>query len=277
MLLMETEDIKFNPSDYSYLDNIPFAGWMWEFIRRSPEYRKKYDDIKNTSEIAHLLTKEKRRMFVYEQTFSRGKNHLYSKLTNLEKDNFVRPLIVFDADEDSEHFLLLGIEQRPSTFVGIPKPTSKYCDFLEKRSFVQGAKAVLWFTFSDDIEKLSREVLAYYLKSITHLNSENTLYIGISLGANPKDVQEELNIVLDKNIKSKKRKPRMDKWKYYLMIYDAVKNGLKMSKISEILSSYIEDLDEAAKFGSERKIRLHYSRAESLIRGEYKKYLNLPS
>ena len=51
---METEDKQFNPSDYKYLDNIPLSGWMWEFIRRSPDYSRRFNRIKELSKNAKL-------------------------------------------------------------------------------------------------------------------------------------------------------------------------------------------------------------------------------
>ncbi len=32
------KDLKFNPADYDYIDDISFDGWCWEFIRRSYSY-----------------------------------------------------------------------------------------------------------------------------------------------------------------------------------------------------------------------------------------------
>lgn len=32
----------FNPSEYDYLDDLPIQGWIWEFIRRSNEYKGFY-------------------------------------------------------------------------------------------------------------------------------------------------------------------------------------------------------------------------------------------
>ena len=42
----EKEKVKFNPSDYDYMNNLPLEGWIWEFIRRNPEYRRLYSEIK---------------------------------------------------------------------------------------------------------------------------------------------------------------------------------------------------------------------------------------
>ena len=38
------EKIGFNLSDYDYMDTMPLAGWVWEFMRRSDEYNKFWRD-----------------------------------------------------------------------------------------------------------------------------------------------------------------------------------------------------------------------------------------
>ncbi len=43
---MKESNKQFNPAYYKYLDNISLEGWMWEFIRRSPDYKEKYNSIK---------------------------------------------------------------------------------------------------------------------------------------------------------------------------------------------------------------------------------------
>ena len=42
------EEIQFNPADYDYMDNLPLAGWMWEIIRRSKDYRVFYEKWEKT-------------------------------------------------------------------------------------------------------------------------------------------------------------------------------------------------------------------------------------
>lgn len=77
----ESSSIKFNPADYAYLDDIPLAGWMWEFIGRSPDYIERYKDIKRNSETAYLSTRSGRKIFhKYEWTISSDKNILRDKL-----------------------------------------------------------------------------------------------------------------------------------------------------------------------------------------------------
>lgn len=47
------KEIKFNPADYDYMDKIPLAGWIWEFVRRNKGYMKffkfRYNEMIGTS------------------------------------------------------------------------------------------------------------------------------------------------------------------------------------------------------------------------------------
>lgn len=42
----KTSRINFNPSNYDYIDeSMPLSGWIWEFMRRSQEYRDAYESF----------------------------------------------------------------------------------------------------------------------------------------------------------------------------------------------------------------------------------------
>jgi hypothetical protein len=43
------EEIQFNPADYDYMDDMPLERWMWEFIRRSQDYRDFYEKWRKDS------------------------------------------------------------------------------------------------------------------------------------------------------------------------------------------------------------------------------------
>jgi hypothetical protein len=46
--MRKKKEIEFNPADYDFMDNLPLAGWMWEIIRRSKDYRAFYDKLKKS-------------------------------------------------------------------------------------------------------------------------------------------------------------------------------------------------------------------------------------
>src|SRR5271169_68405 len=41
------QQVKAVREDYAYLNDTPFEGWIWEFIRRSPAYTALYNEIEN--------------------------------------------------------------------------------------------------------------------------------------------------------------------------------------------------------------------------------------
>ncbi|MFX0212085.1 MAG: transcriptional regulator domain-containing protein, partial [Candidatus Hodarchaeota archaeon] len=57
---MEESNKQFDTAEYAYLDKLTLlAGWMWEFIRRSPDYSQRYDRIKELSQKAVLKATSK--------------------------------------------------------------------------------------------------------------------------------------------------------------------------------------------------------------------------
>jgi hypothetical protein len=55
----EAERIK---KEYAYMDNMPLAGWMWEFVRRSPEYQEYFEKFRKLSLKENLRYEELRNL-----------------------------------------------------------------------------------------------------------------------------------------------------------------------------------------------------------------------
>ncbi len=119
----EKEKVEFNPADYGYLNNnLPLEGWIWEFIRRNPEYRRLYSEIKkdpNGCKHPDILLRE------YGMEANRD---LYIPLP---KEKFLT------IKEDSPVKIKTKHSRSRDITLGVPNPDITYEDFkryyLEKR------------------------------------------------------------------------------------------------------------------------------------------------
>jgi len=267
---MATEDIQFNPDNYAYMDDIPLAGWMWEFIRRSSDYIKKYQAIKGLTSSFSLSSKIiKRRLCEFEQILPDFDNPLYSELKALESECFIKPEIISEGFPDFRNYLALRVKDRPE-YVGIPDPAIRYSGFIKLKPFIHGATTVLMQKFDTDVEDKN---LLPWLKGLIHYRLENTLFLSVSRGANLKDVKKDVSKIIKENIQPKKRKKRNSKWKYYLIAYDLrEQNKIRYSEITNVMMNFFP---ENKKLLDEKNVENYHNNALLLIHGQFKKYLNI--
>lgn len=285
---MAIDDIQFDVSDYEYLDSVPLAGWMWEFIRRSPEYNRRYQLVKELSGKARLSPTSNNFIFgKYELTKSSDDNALKKELVNLEKECFVRPLTMMGKTSVSKNFFLIyvtkmtaGLKHLSNLYIGIPNPDIRYCDFNGRKPFIRGSTSIRDYRFDHRIiniheKEMYPEVFSRILRdSLTIENLQDTLYLGISVKANYNDVKKEIDNILWTTLKPKTHKIRKE-WKYYLMTYDLYDSEVTNYRaISEKLSKLFEGTSTDPS-SSDRNIGNYRKKARNLICGGYKKYLHL--
>ncbi len=137
------KEIEFNPADYDYMDNMPMAGWMWEFMRRSPDYRDIYEEHTQMSKDnpddyfedwgGFRPIKTSNIIFSSEGIQSVEDVGLlttivspyYSKKSTLIYDQYLYKPIARRTEQ------IEGTETIVYIYSCIPKPDIKYCDFME--------------------------------------------------------------------------------------------------------------------------------------------------
>lgn len=312
------EEFKFNPADYDYMDELPLEGWIWEFIRRNPEYRKLYADC------------EKIKPGEFKKALD--------KINEIIKKCAVRAIFrLSDQPINSEHFLLIDITLIPHFFC-IPKPHIKYNQFREFKPIIIGITPVIShavdISMVDKDGNLPKRVCKDIVNNILPpVDARNTLYVGIARTANKDNVREALESIVKYLIKPRDIKIKDEMWKDYLFIYDLKEKldriykkitykdftkiltencpSYKLIRDSDELKKQLKKLDEknyknpekvfmrrypstkriggktvenrkklifqvdSQEYFYEKHCERFYKKAQSLIKGEYKKYLYL--
>ncbi|MBE0426373.1 MAG: hypothetical protein IBX72_06975 [Nitrospirae bacterium] len=285
----ERQITKFNSTDYEYMDNLPLVGWMWEFIRRSEAYQSLY------SKICHFISIEREGQPVDYDTERKA----YSDFTAEIEDIGLIPLkMPYKTQEHDDYTLLCeecqkkGISLPTNSsplirygyfiycferwhscwFHGIPDPALGY--FRLRCSPTINGLSYLKCKSYDDLKKIPDWVLPSPLSVLLFLSPsdipEDTIYVGIRKDAKISDIEKKFIPTIKDYLKPKKSRRRDEKWKYYLIVYDLVKEEMSYSEISEIL---ITVYPEYKSLFDLKNIENYYKNALVLIEGGYKKYL----
>lgn len=243
--------IKNLKQEYAYMDDLTRDGWFWEMIRRSDEY---------------------------EQTYKK----LYTNYT-LETQHEMFTLGISPcADDTCPYPSQLSEEQKEGAII-FPRPDWRYIDFVQNKqsppachfatpvrsmdhSMVEKMRSLL---LDEGAEQATRKL--FELLSPTF--PEDTLYIGVALTSKMNDVLEEIHRILGPRLKKNPTKLRAtDKWKYYLIIYDLMKDydSLNYNDVAGILADIYP---EEGRLFDERNVQNYRKNAVFLIEGDYKKYL----
>ena len=292
----EEKDKGFNPSDYDYMNHLPFEGWIWEFIRRNADYRKLYSEFK--------------------KPLPERDPYYRKRLDHLLHDFGIEANRGYDGHLDSEQFLikksinpLLKIKKKTRTIklkdgtrkksksriidgnvnLGIPNPDIKYKDFDNKHKPIILTREPQWgivkaHNFNEHYltkyKQLSYEQALedndlgiYCVHTITRTLTplateiEDTLYLGISKKATLEDIKQEISKIYTKYIKPEFRK-RKKEWPNYLMTYDLRKKKYTVKKIAKLLYPNEKSANE--------KIKKHIQTVKGLIdEKQYLKFLSL--
>jgi hypothetical protein len=275
------KDLRFNPTDYDYMDSLPMEGWIWEFIRRSPKYRDLHE---KWMEDAWKPQKEKDLSIIKEYV-----------------DNFF-PLFPWSPEDPSYSAepLLFGpriTKLNPIRIVNlqgksgfnrigeggcfIPHPPIK----KEKKELSNVSYAVNYPPIEGDYPDNYYDADHPVEILFNHQGQKNILMVLIDLST-PQSVDEllrKLRIQLlgwRKALKlPKARSPKTAKrrrnvlignakiWKSYLMVYDLITAGYSIEKASDELSKHDDFYSES------KNIENHFNKAKALINGGYKKFI----
>jgi hypothetical protein len=297
------KEIKFEPANYDYMDDkMPLIGWVWEFARRSDEYKKYWDkflklydmgnqfDMKkymmNWKPIEELKLKEKESPLGTSflstsepsQKWSKESDDFY--MSELSKSN---PIEVIN--------LKWAIYEKTEVLLSVDKSKAKYGPGYEKVPHApvdivedEGTRTLTYYPYSyGAIHPLSR------LKP--HFGNENIVMalIDLSTPASIRKIlkslesklyewRKALNLPKVRDAKTSKKygspSTKVKIWKDYLMTYDLRHKGYKIRDIASILYPKRPHLNpHNADCKICKKIKAHLKEAKKLINKKYKDYL----
>jgi hypothetical protein len=298
----EKREVHFNPADYYYMDKMPLEGWMWEFIRRNPEYMAIYNRFEQLPRSISFSRHEWALASQWLDKKSRGERpemegyseDLLGKCEaiqcildwkkTLERDFFLR--MAEDFIETSwEPELISTVKVNDDQFYGMQIPNRRYIDFSSAfgKPSIIGATSVA-FLLGEHVEQ--RDSLLgergfdwrydALIEALTLARPSDTLYVGISLAANKKEVVREIRKLCDKYGRKEEVRRRPAKWKHYLMVYDLFVEGHDYADIGQELYLRLEREDKALanRLAGENSVRRYHEAASELIKGGYKRHLS---
>lgn len=254
--MKKKKEINFNPADYEYMDDMPIEGWIWEFIRRSEEYkiaynarREKYGKYEKFKDFAELLEQ-------CEDSFF--------------KSHSIKPYYSEDYKEKwspGKRFIYSGVSKiHPLKVMNLKYGTNTKKELLDKNEAF----------FNDPLIVLTGHT--------AHSNTENIVMALIDIST-PQSVDEILQslkkelLIWRKALKLSTRSAKTMKkntnkliknaliWKSYLIVYDLIAPGKSLEEVSEVLS-LSDDF-----YSDVKNVENHYKSALALISGGYRKYM----
>ncbi len=270
----KAESIK---KDYDYMDNLPDVAWLWEFVRRTPEYRDVFKNVgKGLPQDEWEESYEKCLELGIETFFGRVTPEIEKKLNKLGFPDYMLKwedvkghilpnkypgwrVVAFKKDNEA-------VKKNKFCWIPIGSP--------EEPNLVLGS--VNEYTTYEDA------VVAFFEIALSCSDSlEDTIFIGVSKTATAKNIDEmakTIKTLIRKEYPDRNplKKPRIrdDKWKYYVIVYDLKEEqGLSYSMIGDILQAAYPEIPH---YDNDIK-RYHFQAVLLIEKHGYKDYLLEPS
>lgn len=249
--------INFDPTAYAYMDTMPLLGWIWEFERRSEQYRNAYAFRQNNPS--------------KENSYKKGLVYFRSQgwdpdLKWNEVNNNIKPASVLK-------------------YAPVKTANLKWKDNLIPHS--PGEERILNGEISISYDYAGEHPVTMVRDEF---GRENVVMALIDISANQRDINEALESQIDlwrKKLKIKPQRAPKKKsqvkikddeeilrknstmWKAYFIVYDLIgePKRLTFKKVSYILQEF------GTNYSSEKNISNYYKEAKKLINGIYKEYL----
>jgi hypothetical protein len=266
---------------YAYVDNMSLEAWIWEFIRRSRDYRHFFDKFKK---------------------LSLCENVSFENLKNLIPECEGIPLSVPGIMRTPGDFTISQHEFNTTQmvvvcatfgegkiFFALPDYLIPYNDFipygsgrsakhpveisrLDPYNILEPSSWYMHGTIARYGDNDAGELLKY-LGVDTEEGIKKSVYVRISTQAREGDLKQLLKDV-KQYLSPKKLRVRDKKWKYYLIVYDLKEqHGYASNDIADILNSAFPK--RHGEVYDETNIQYYYNQAIQLIdKGKYKEYLN---
>ncbi len=262
--------------NYDYLSNLPQDGWIWEFVRRTKEYKEAIDFFVSHEEI-EASGEERDEYFLYlEEIMNMG-----LAFTEVGPEFRNEHFVINRFDDAGKHFIWVHLHYRvpysaltagelkthlnPPFQVVVGQERIK--GGFTAHSLNRGEFTVLKhpeFPLPDGVVDYGSLVSRLLACPWEHY----TVFVGISKKAGEQDLRDLVKAVRP-YLQGKRIKRRDDKWKLYLIVYDLhEKERLTFDDISDILQ------ETYGGNQTERDVERHYKEATTLIdKKKYKKYL----
>lgn len=290
---------------YRYFnEGMTLEAWMWESIRRNPDYIALYNEIRNDFMTVDILQDDEDLEGIHDNILD---SPIGLKLKRLLNEFGIQVSLIKPKPHDADNFMNID---KYDFLIEIPNPTKGYDQFCRKTPEIEGGKSVRCLTLTVD-NKNSFIVDGRYLNTSSFLGEEcrkvmmedlppvdpsDTIYVGISMSAKKSDILQDIGTLITPMLKTTKKRARDDKWNYYFIAYDLFIEGYKYSNISKIMSKAYENevpeeiQDEEAlkkdnilkkkakalmRLFDEKNIENYHKNALQLINGGYKDHLFL--
>lgn len=291
--MKKKKEIEFNPADYDYMDSLSLAGWMWEIIRRSKEYRDFYK--KWSKMIRKPFDKWNDNDNSLIEEYFEKYSPIFPKQPDDKRD---WPLLLKNAKKTKLspiHVVNLGIglgvdaqhgERLKAKHPAIIKKTEndgssiysvgRYEPIIDN-IYTNGNKAgecrsipLIQHPIQILYEYQGRESIVMALIDISASESIDEIL---------KSLKQELllwrkGLKLSKTRSAKTPKKKANKliknariWKSYLIVYDLVDSGKSLEEVSDVLS-LSDDF-----YSDVKNVENHYKNALALLNGGYRKYM----
>jgi hypothetical protein len=268
--------LKFNPTDYDYMDSLPMEGWIWEFIKRSTKYKDFNQKCEQNLKKGWQAGKDSALFKEYIDNF-----FPFFSWSSEDRSLLVRNVItklnpIRIVNLEGIGFSKIGECGIPHPLIKKEKKKSSKVYYILDYPLIQGDSLDGDYHYERDhpIELLFR-----------NQGRKNILMVLIDLST-PGSVDELLKKLSIELLGWRKalrlpetRSPKTDRqkknilvkkakiWKSYLMVYDLIAAGCSINEASDMLS----ECDEF--YSGPKNIENHFKRATALINGGYKKFV----
>ena len=245
---------EFDPSEYDFLDNAHMNIWIKEFLLRNKEFMQEWNDIPKYGDM---------------KIFS-------DELVRLINKYGVGLAVKYDEEGNEETFIVLAPSSVSVFRLMDYKTKKKLITETMSKDFLPRNRPSQRYLVTDDIESDPSEFFQYLFGYESQKSSDsylNRLFLRIDLEQTQEVLLEtftELIKVHKKYIKQRRR--RLDKWKYYLIVWD-----LRAANYSynEILDIFIEHFPafELVDEDKPQNLKNYRRAAQKLIDGGWRTYI----
>lgn len=239
-LRMEQE-FKFNPINYAHLDKASLEKYIFEILIRNDAFLKE------------------------------AKQRLTSNLTPGKADEdieFFKKYKIFIFCKDKEKDLVID-----NINITLPNAVSEV-HILPRDNDIEDNEKVRHGYYSKGLHKDQVYEAMYLLLEDYDQDGYypwgDTLLLRVNLERSKEEIEKNLEDILKTYKKRRTSSQRLDKWKYYIIVYDLRKKQMTFKEIADILSTAYPD---NKNLFDERNVEGYYDKACKLISGEYKKYI----
>lgn len=264
--------LQFDPADYAYLDKATIYDYIIEFLLRNS---KVIEDLKvfigaskNDS-----ADKKKKRLEIhkkYKIAYTSGcepahneaelKAYLRTKKMCLQIKSAVIAYRIFPEDNEENRLKGKKLFERMMKYSAQGDWASACCcnSHLGKWDAEDDTEDILECLLGE------QDIYGYY-------DIGDTLLIAVNLNKSKREIEKEIEKVLRIHKQRKKSSVRIDKWKYYLIVYDLKQPNINYSEIADLLS---HAYPTKKHLFDERNIENYYKTALELVNGGYKRYIH---